>query len=166
MITFLVKIKIQSGQVDSPTTLGRRLESGLAATKVYAASTAAQGQLVPEWGGDARLSLVFCECVIMGRAFSPHTYTWVGLCVMTLAVMPGPVPSSLDAFISYSFQQPHDHYCTDIIIIPISQTRKVCEDKESSERLGIWAQAQVARRRPGFGPRPADCKSSGSGSIC
>lgn len=125
MITFLVKIKIQRGQVNSPRTLGRRLEPGLAATKVYAISTTSQGQLVPEWGGDASLSLVFCECASMGRAFSPHTYTWVGLRVLTLPVMPGPVPSSLDAFIPYSFQQPYDHYCTDIIIIHISQTRKV-----------------------------------------
>lgn len=39
----------------------RRLEPGLAATKFHATSTPLQGELAPEWGGIARLSLIFAD---------------------------------------------------------------------------------------------------------
>lgn len=79
MITLVVKIKIQRGQVNSPRPLSRgRLEPGLVATKVYAISATSQGVLVPEWGGVASCSLIFSECSSMGRAY-PLTLTRVFL---------------------------------------------------------------------------------------
>lgn len=99
--------------MNSPRPLSRgRLDSGLAATQVHATSTTSQGGLVPEWGGVACLSLNFCDVRTWGGD-SPFTPTLKApacrLHVLTLPIVPGPVPSSLDAFVLYSSQPPYEY---------------------------------------------------------
>ena len=85
-----------------------------------------EGSAFLSGGGVRALIYSFVTCAYAEGILPSHLRVVFPLLhVLTLRVMPGPVPSGSDAFIVYSSQEPCEYCYTGMILVHILQIRRV-----------------------------------------